>query len=106
MKQRMRTALLSFAIVFTMANTGLASSFSDMRGHWADKYATEIEKDSIIQGYPDGTFRPETLVTRGEYYRMVNQSLGVVKTSEIKFSDVKNKDWYFEEVQKAVAADY
>jgi hypothetical protein len=40
--------------------------FSDIAGHWAEAYIEELFDQSITGGYPDGTFRPEALVTRAE----------------------------------------
>ncbi len=49
------------------------ASFLDMtEEHWANgyvKYATELD---ILNGYPDGTFRPNNITTRAEAAKMVS----------------------------------
>jgi hypothetical protein len=40
--------------------------FSDISGHWAEIYIEELFDQGITGGYPDGTYRPENLVTRAE----------------------------------------
>ena len=40
--------------------------FSDIAGHWAESYIEELFDQGITGGYPDGTYRPENLVTRAE----------------------------------------
>jgi len=41
-------------------------NFSDISGHWAENYIEELYDLGITGGYPDGTYRPENLVTRAE----------------------------------------
>lgn len=45
---------------------GGASSFSDVRGHWAEGLIAAAAARGIIKGFPDGTFRPEEAVTRAQ----------------------------------------
>jgi len=40
--------------------------FTDIAGHWAENYIEELFDQGITGGYPDGTYRPENLVTRAE----------------------------------------
>ena len=51
-------------------------SFSDTAGHWAEKYITQCEKLGIINGYEDGTFKPEGEVTYSEIIAMLVRALG------------------------------
>lgn len=48
-----------------------AVGFSDLsEQHWAAAYVEEMTGDGRIAGYPDGTFRPEALVTLAEFLRL------------------------------------
>ena len=38
----------------------------DYEGHWAEEYITKVMDDGIMQGYPDGSFKPDQPVTRAE----------------------------------------
>ncbi len=59
-----------------------ASSFSDMAGHWADKYVAIIAGKGIVNGYPDGTFQPSSQVSFPEAITMVVRALGYIDGCE------------------------
>lgn len=40
--------------------------FSDIKGHWAESVINEVAKKGIINGFTDGTFRPDEPLTRGQ----------------------------------------
>ena len=83
-----------------------ATTFRDVRGHWAESSIYEGVALGIVSGYSDNTFRPNGLVTRAEFSKMMNQALGVTGTTPIDMWDVSYFSWYYHEVQKAVAAGY
>ncbi len=61
--------LVSLSIV--MSSVVLASSFSDLNvDHWAYENIMELTKRKVINGYPDGTFRPSNSVTYGEFIKL------------------------------------
>ena len=41
-------------------------AFSDVEGHWAEAWIEQLAAEGITSGYPDGTFRPDRIVTRAE----------------------------------------
>jgi hypothetical protein len=49
----------------------LANLFYDTNGHWAQVYISSIAHQGIIQGYPDGNFRPDNTATRAEAFAMI-----------------------------------
>ena len=51
--------------------------FTDIAGHWAEKYIEELYDQGITGGYPDGTYRPENLVTRAEMAVFLLKGIGV-----------------------------
>lgn len=49
--------------------------FSDLpSSHWAYNSVSEMVRKGVIEGYPDGTFRPESNVTRGEFCVMLSKA--------------------------------
>ncbi|NLK73006.1 MAG: S-layer homology domain-containing protein [Clostridiales bacterium] len=52
------------------------SSFRDMSGHWADRYVAYAASLGIINGYPDGTFKPNQTVSYAEAATMMVRALG------------------------------
>jgi len=64
-------------------------SFADVRaGHWAAKAIAEASARGIIDGYPDGTFRPDQQVSRAEFIHMLVKALGPTgESDELSFKD-------------------
>jgi len=48
-------------------------SFTDTKGHWAAKDITNAAKSGMIQGFPDGTFRPEETITQEQFLSLVER---------------------------------
>lgn len=48
-----------------------AVTFSDVSGHWGESYINSIADKGIINGYPDGTFKPNGTIKKGEYLKLV-----------------------------------
>ena len=40
--------------------------FSDIAGHWAEAWIEDLFDEGITSGFPDGTYRPQNPVSRGE----------------------------------------
>jgi hypothetical protein len=55
---------------------GAASAFPDTINHWAKGYVAIAAGTGLVVGYPDGTFRPENVVSYDEALTMVVRSLG------------------------------
>jgi hypothetical protein len=69
--------------------------FSDIEGHWAEAYIEELYDQGITGGYPDGTYRPENLVTRAEMAVFLLNAMGVSPPAidnSTPFSDI-NGHW-------------
>jgi len=95
--------LMVFSIIMPTDAFGAGKDYS---GHWAEKNIQSWLDNNYGTGYPDGSFRPEGLVTRAEFVKMVNALFGYTEITDISFTDVKSGDWYYKEVQKAVKANY
>ncbi|HEY1599247.1 MAG TPA: S-layer homology domain-containing protein, partial [Pirellulales bacterium] len=85
--------------------TSAASTTSASMPHFADvassdPYAAAIEwaqSHGIIQGYPDDTFRPDAIVNRAEFLKIVLTAAGAVDASSSGtsgFKDVDGMAWY------------
>ncbi|MBP1992746.1 DUF4838 domain-containing protein [Paenibacillus eucommiae] len=60
----------------------------------------------LIQGYAEGTFKPDQTVTRGETAALINRSFNFNEKTQIEFADLSAADWVYEDVSKAVKAGY
>lgn len=86
-------------------------TFSDINGHWAQKSIELAAGNNWINGYDDGTFRPNNNITRAETFAMINRVLDrqtenvsdLLPTSEMNmWSDNMNENaWYYKDVQEA-----
>ncbi len=77
---------------------------SDIYGHWAQDYITELVSLGIVEGYDDGTFLPNNPVNRAEFLKMVMGALAFDvpdSVSETAFTDVPADSWYAPYIQTA-----
>lgn len=83
--------------------------FNDIDGHWAEEYIETAASIGWIQGYSDGSFRPNQNITRAEFMAMVNrmlkrapQNASDLLEGMIEWSDNANTSaWYYLDVQEA-----
>ncbi len=47
--------------------------FPDVEGHWAEKYINSAAAKGWVEGYPDGTFKPDAYITRAEFVTLDQQ---------------------------------
>jgi len=52
-------------------------SFSDIQGHWAESSIKHAVTQGYVNGYTDGSFRPENSLTRAEFMKMLVAALGL-----------------------------
>ncbi|OXM83196.1 S-layer homology domain-containing protein [Paenibacillus rigui] len=83
-----------------------AEELSDVKGHWAEKPLTDWIVKNRIQGYEDGSFKPDHAITRAEFMALVNRSFGLSVTSDVYFTDLKSSDWNYTDVRVALGAGY
>lgn len=80
-----------------------AAFASDYEGHWNQAGIDEWRGYGVIQGYGDGTFRPDAPVTRAEFVTFLDRTMGYGTMAENTFTDVED-DWYTESLLQGVAA--
>lgn len=70
----MKKALFILITLVVLCNSiSLAASFSDVASnHWAYKNIINLVDEGVINGYPDGTYRPDGQVTRGEFFKLIS----------------------------------
>lgn len=109
MKKLLTKALMLIAVLgFTSLNS-FAKEYKDLpKDHWAYKQIQILTDFNVVVGYPDGNYRPEQNVTRAEFATMVikafEQQNADIK-QPAKFTDVKEGDWFYGMVQRAVMFD-
>ncbi|MBR6253581.1 MAG: S-layer homology domain-containing protein [Clostridia bacterium] len=75
--KRFIAILSSFIMIFTLIGSAcFAASFPDVdESHWAFQYITKLSDDGVINGYQDGTYKPEGTVKRSEFLKLVLASV-------------------------------
>lgn len=104
-----RAEFTAMAVRFGGLTPAGTASFSDLSAdNWAGGYIAAATQAGWINGYPDGTFRPNRAITRAEAIAVLNRALdrGVNAESQLgnytKFAD--NADagrWYYYEIIEA-----
>ncbi len=106
------------ALVYRFVGLGEEDSdnyLSDLyETHWAYKEIKALCDAGLVQGYEDGSFRPENNITRAEVMTVINKILGrkpmdsYVKTLDLNpYSDLDKEQWYYTTVLEAtITHDY
>ncbi|AGA60036.1 putative S-layer protein (plasmid) [Thermobacillus composti KWC4] len=89
------------------AATSQTVTFSDIKGHWAENDIKTAIQKGYVNGYPDGTFRPNGTITRSEYAALLSRvtTLKPASSTSDVFPDLKTH-WSKEEVNKLVALGF
>ena len=100
-----------FAAICARFDTGKSSgtqSFTDIKGHWAEKYIERAAELGWIKGFEDGSFRPDTYITRAQAMTMINRVLNRIPEDESDllpgmnvWPDCNPGDWFYLAVQEA-----
>ena len=101
--------LLALCMLISLVPTALAADRSELEDHWASESLTYFADEGWLQGYKDGTYRPDSKISRAEFITILNRVCGFTQRNDEaakKFTDVKETDWYFEQVSIALAAGY
>lgn len=101
-----RAALPGAGTVAVLAVTG---SYSDVpAGYWAAAALATLSAMGALQGYPDGTLRPDAPVTRAEFVKMLDVTVGAAPAARpvpaLGFADVPVGAWYAGYLAAAVHA--
>ncbi|OPX84352.1 MAG: Surface layer protein precursor [Pelotomaculum sp. PtaB.Bin104] len=81
-------------MVFGLVAVGSAATFSDA-GNYAEPVSA-LNALKIVDGYPDGTIKPDQPITRAEFAKVVVMELGLnadIAPATTQFSDVDSTHW-------------
>ena len=84
------------------------TTFTDTVGHWAEDEISRAAALGWIQGYSDGTFRPNQYITRAQAVTMINRVLCRLPedTDDLlsgmnTWTDCHEDDWFYLAIQEA-----
>lgn len=95
---------------FEYADIEYEGTFSDVaEGRWYTQFVAAAVEMGLIEGYPDGTFRPDASITRAEACTIVNRTLGraphedhlLPEEEMITWPDNLYGAWYYADMQEA-----
>ena len=116
--QAMTRAEFAALIVRIMGERGAmataTNSFTDVSGHWGEAYISVAYMLGWVQGYGDGTFRPDRFISRAEVAALVNRALNRLPENPsdllpgmVVWPDNMNPDaWYYLYIQEATNSHY
>lgn len=96
--------LLAVVALFTLLPVSAIASFDDSVTHWAAEAIDRWSEEKVVNGYPDGSFRPDDNITRAEMATILSNLLLLNDKAENSFTDVPNGLWYEVAMLKCVAA--
>lgn len=77
------------------ANKNYGRSFADVPGNqWYSNTIAYAKQLKIVNGYPDGSFRPNRPITRAEAAKILAEATHLRATKWDTFRDVKSGTWY------------
>ena len=104
MKKRIPIFLLAVLLAVTIspaaaADPGSRPLFSDLPDdHWAHQYVAPLYEQGVVNGYPDGTFKPNRTVTWGESFKLILLAIG-----EDEPERLPDTHWAYPYIEPAIA---
>jgi hypothetical protein len=107
MKKTMSMTLAALLAVSTMGlgtineNTVVAAqaiSFTDLNNHWAKQNVEKAVQQGYVDGYEDGTFKPDNTVTAAELIKLI------VAGTKVRMGNQTAAEWYAPYVKAAIDA--
>lgn len=113
-RAELATVLTRMTVLVPPDATGTPVYFPDTAGHWAASNIRIASAKGWIEGYEDGTFHPDSPVTRAEAVTMVNRMLNrnpsvLVNTAGMRtfYDNMDAAAWFYIPIQEAANAhDY
>lgn len=94
--------VMSRVLKLDITGTG-ETVLSDVAGDWSEKYVNAFTRAGYVDGYPDGTFKPNKEITRAEAVVLINKVLGVQKQNRpASFGDLPAEHWAFEDIMTVI----
>ncbi len=100
-----KSLLLVLTVIFMMMAVAsvFAVQFSDVENHWAEKEIIRWANEGVVNGYSDGTFKPNKNITRAEFVTMVVRMFDPTSRADISgYLDIPEDAWYYDAMAKAV----
>ncbi len=108
----MKNKIMAVVLILTMVlatgvNASAVIQLKDITGHRSESAIREAVSIGVVKGYPDGTYRPDGLIKREEFFSIINNILTVkpsITYTKLNFIDVDPIEWYIPVVKTMVEA--
>jgi len=102
-----RAEFATISSKFDQLSIPTENKFSDISSHWAKKFINSSASKGWINGYADGSFKPDNKIIRCEAMKLINEVLdrrvnkeGLIKGAK-NWPDNSSDKWYYEIVLEA-----
>lgn len=107
MKKFLAVTLIAMLLFAGVPQRVSAAEVTDIKGHRSEAIIREAMSLGVIKGYPDGTYRPDGLIKREEFFSIINNVLTVkpdTSGTTLNFIDADPIEWYIPVVKTMVEA--
>lgn len=97
------TVVTALTVLTVLPQPASAAAFPDIKSPVLLEAVNYLNEKEIIQGYPDGTFKPEQVINRAEALKIIFESRGIVVDDDTNsgFPDVDSSLWFSKYVTSA-----
>ncbi len=103
MKKRIAILLVAVLLAVTITPSVMAAPnplYSDLpEDRWSYRYVADLSAQGVVNGYPNGTFRPTGNVTYGESFKLILLAIGVKEPKP-----ESGKHWAYPYIQLALSS--
>lgn len=109
LKKRFLVVLVGTALFLLVIAPAVHAMPYDIQGHWAVGAIKGLTESKILNGYPDGSFKPDQSITRAEFSKVIAKAYNLHPKTTPNFTDVKNhwaKDYIAALTEKSIMTGY
>lgn len=88
---------LSIALLLSLVISTSSFAFNDTENHENKEAINYIEENGIVNGYEDGSFKPENLINRAEFTKILIEAKlkkNPISSASNCFTDIQSTDWF------------
>lgn len=77
-------------------------AFADLQNHWSKDFVLGLSNQNLIQGFADGSFRPDAPMSRAQYAALIAKAFNpAARRPAVNFSDVPSNFWAKAAIEQA-----
>ncbi|MFC9708939.1 carbohydrate binding domain-containing protein [Paenibacillus sp. NPDC056933] len=78
--------------------------YKDLTGHWSQSAVMRMQELALLQGYTDGTFKPNQVISRAEFVSILDRVFGFAGGPSKSFADMATEAWFYDALTRANAS--